>query len=113
MQEQAQGLRSVFLPDGQVARLERTAAFERALRVRQGAEDLDDVVDAVSATWWSEGHDEGFRHPELTPSPATPKQQRPQHDRQPQEGSGSNRRRIREVPSATRRVLSRIRRTTG
>jgi GT2 family glycosyltransferase len=62
MQKRAQGLRSVSLPDGQVARLERTAALERAIRVKEEGEDLDDAVAAVSGTWWSEGHEEGFRH---------------------------------------------------
>jgi len=70
MQKRAQGLRSVVLPDGQVARLERTAAVERAMRVRRDGEDLDDAVAAVSGTWWSEGTEEGFRHHTDTTVPA-------------------------------------------
>ena len=69
MQRRAQGLRSIALPDGQVARLERTAAVERAMRVRQEGEDLDDAVAAVSGTWWSEGTEEGFRHHTDTTGP--------------------------------------------
>lgn len=60
MQRRSQGLRSVALADGRVARVERTAAFERAARVRREGEHLDDVVDEVSATWWSDGVEAGF-----------------------------------------------------
>ena len=61
MQRRSQGLRSILLPDGQVVRVERTAAFERARRVMAADERLDDVVDQVSVTWWSDGHRDGFR----------------------------------------------------
>lgn len=61
MQKRVQGLRSIFLPDTRVVRLERTAAFERALRLVRPGEDLDDVVEEVSGTWWSEGTEEGFQ----------------------------------------------------
>jgi hypothetical protein len=54
------GLSSVLLPDGQVARLERTSAFTRAARVVGPDEDLDDAVDEVSGTWWFDGVEEGF-----------------------------------------------------
>ena len=60
MQLRTQGLRSVMLPDGQVVRLEHTAAFERARRVAAPGEDLDTAVDTVSETWWSEGLEVGF-----------------------------------------------------
>ena len=71
MQRRAQGLRSVLLPDGSVVRLERTTAFERARRVMRAGEDLDDVVDEVSATWWSEGVEDGFLHPTHAPGPSS------------------------------------------
>ena len=60
MQLRTQGLRSVLLPDGQVVRLEHTAAFERARRVAVPGEELDAAVDTVSETWWSEGLEVGF-----------------------------------------------------
>ncbi len=41
------GLRQITLPDGSVARLERTAAFARASRLARPDEDLDKVVDEV------------------------------------------------------------------
>lgn len=72
MQNRVLGLVSVLLPDGGVVRLERTAAFERALRVMDTAEDLDDVVDAVSGTWWSEGLEEGFIHVDDAAAPVPP-----------------------------------------
>ena len=50
MQKRSHGLRSMLLPDGRVARLERTAAYERAARVRRPGEVLDDVVDDVAGT---------------------------------------------------------------
>jgi glycosyltransferase involved in cell wall biosynthesis len=49
LQRLERGLYTERLPDGQLARLEVTAAVERALRVRAPAEDLDDVVSQVSA----------------------------------------------------------------
>ena len=54
------GLSSVLLPDGRVARLERTSAYTRAARVLRPDEDLDDAVDDVSGTWWFDGVEEGF-----------------------------------------------------
>ena len=68
MQRRSQGLVSVLLGDGRVARLERTAAFERARRVIREGEDLDDVVDLVSETWWTAGDEVGFEHPAATTS---------------------------------------------
>lgn len=56
------GLVSVTMPDGTVARLERTSSFARALLVRRPGEDLDDVVDAVTGSWWYDGGEEGFTH---------------------------------------------------
>jgi hypothetical protein len=72
MQKRSLGLRLVLLPDGQVARLERTAAFERALRVMHTDEDIDDVVDTVAGTWWSEGEEDGFQQRDRQPA-ATPR----------------------------------------
>lgn len=73
MQKRCLGLRSILLPDGQVARLERTAAFERARRLVEDGEEYDDVIDEVSRTWWSEGVEDGFEHPTLAPTgTATP-----------------------------------------
>lgn len=54
------GLRSVLLPDGSVARLERTAAFARARRVARPGEDIDDVVEEVAGTAWLDAGDLGF-----------------------------------------------------
>jgi glycosyltransferase involved in cell wall biosynthesis len=54
------GLRMVMMPDGTSARLERTAAVQRALRVAGPDEDLDSVVDEVYGTWWVEGGEAGF-----------------------------------------------------
>lgn len=71
MQRRSQGLRSILLTDGQAVRIERTAAFERALRVMTDDEDLDDVVDTVSETWWSDGRREGFEHVVDEPPTAT------------------------------------------
>lgn len=66
MQQRSQGLRSVSLADGRTARLERTAAFERAVRLRRPEESLDHVVEEISATRWSDGERDGF---ERAPSP--------------------------------------------
>ncbi|HSE07179.1 MAG TPA: hypothetical protein VLB29_00825 [Nocardioidaceae bacterium] len=77
MQERELGLRSVLLPDGRVARLESTEAFEHAERVMQPGDDLDDVVDAVSKTWWSEGVEDGFLHPVHAPHVTRPSATRP------------------------------------
>ena len=54
------GLRSALMPDGATARLERTAAVQRALRVRRPDEDLDDVVDSLFGSWWVDGPEVGF-----------------------------------------------------
>jgi len=69
MQRRSQGLRQLLLPQGEVVRLERTAAFERASRTRREGEDLDDAVDAVSATHWSSGEEAGFVHHSAVPHP--------------------------------------------
>ncbi|MEO5854203.1 MAG: glycosyltransferase [Nocardioides sp.] len=54
------GLRTALLPDGATARLERTAAVQRALRVAREGEDLDDVVDELFGSWWVDGAEVGF-----------------------------------------------------
>lgn len=76
MQDRVEGLRSVLLPDGQVVRLERTAALARARMVMAPGENLDDVIDQVSGSRWAEGLEEGFVHvsrpAELIERPATP-----------------------------------------
>jgi glycosyltransferase involved in cell wall biosynthesis len=73
MARRDQGLVSLVLPDGRVARLERTSAFSRARRLDAGAagSDLDDVVDDVSGTWWYDGVEEGFIHVDA-PAPERP-----------------------------------------
>lgn len=58
------GLRMVLMPDGQVVRLERTAAVERARRIATpGAtmDQLDDLVDELFGSWWVAGSESGFR----------------------------------------------------
>jgi glycosyltransferase involved in cell wall biosynthesis len=63
MQRRSQGLRCVRLADGQVVRVERTAAFERARRLGPSGAvdgDLDGLVDEVSETSLTSGDDEGF-----------------------------------------------------
>jgi glycosyltransferase involved in cell wall biosynthesis len=69
MQRRSQGLRSVILGEGQLARLERTAAFERARRIQAPDETIDDAVDAVSETWWSDGGEHGFECPAMPLGP--------------------------------------------
>jgi GT2 family glycosyltransferase len=54
------GLRQALMPDGSSARLERTAAVQRALRVRSEDEDLDDVVDELFGSWWVDGPETGW-----------------------------------------------------
>ena len=54
------GLRTALQPDGATARLERTAAVQRARRVARPGEDLDDVVDALFGSWWVDGPEVGF-----------------------------------------------------
>jgi GT2 family glycosyltransferase len=72
MQKRHLGLISIVLSDGQVARFERTAAFERALL--HEPDDLDDLVDAVAGTWWSSGEELGFLHVSGTDAPVSPGQ---------------------------------------
>jgi hypothetical protein len=60
MARRDRGLVSLLMPDGRVARLERTSAFHRARRLTDSTEDLDAVVDEVSKTWWYEAAEEGF-----------------------------------------------------
>jgi GT2 family glycosyltransferase len=55
------GLRWVELPDGTLARLERSAAFARARRLAGPGEDLDDVVGEVYGTARTAAEDVGFR----------------------------------------------------
>lgn len=54
------GLRIAVLPDGATARLERTAAVQRARRVARAGEDLADVVDELFGSWWVDGTEVGF-----------------------------------------------------
>jgi hypothetical protein len=56
------GLLSVTMPDGGVARFERTSSFARAMRLKDSGEDVDDVVDAITGSWWYDGPEEGFTH---------------------------------------------------
>ena len=60
MQRREHGLRVVRLADGQLARFEAAAAFERALRVKRVEEDLDAVVEQVSGVSWADGAENGF-----------------------------------------------------
>ncbi|MEO5709942.1 MAG: glycosyltransferase [Nocardioidaceae bacterium] len=59
---QVRGLVSVTMPDGAAARFERTSSFARALRLKDSREDIDDVVDSITGTWWYDGPEEGFTH---------------------------------------------------
>jgi glycosyltransferase involved in cell wall biosynthesis len=77
MARRDRGLVSLLMPDGAVARLERTSAFHRAVRLGGPADDVDDVVDEVSGTWWFEAVEEGFtlhaghdNDPASSPDPA-------------------------------------------
>ncbi|WP_323793652.1 glycosyltransferase family A protein [Nocardioides sp.] len=63
------GLRLIDLRDGTVARLERTAAVERAARVVRLDEDLDAVLDEVAGSARIAGRDAGFG-PSTKVSPA-------------------------------------------
>ncbi|HEX5560909.1 MAG TPA: glycosyltransferase [Nocardioidaceae bacterium] len=77
------GLVSLLLPDGCVARLERTSAVNRALTLLRvperpargpttggtGPESVDDLVDQVSGSWWFEGAEEGFVRPAAPQAP--------------------------------------------
>ncbi len=57
------GLRSALMPDGAIARLERTSAYARARRVAPagvGPDGLDDVVDELFGSWWVDGPEMGF-----------------------------------------------------
>ena len=59
---QNRGLLSVMMPDGTSARFERTSTFARALLLRAEGEDLDDVADGITGSWWYDGAEEGFTH---------------------------------------------------
>jgi GT2 family glycosyltransferase len=88
------GLVSVLLPDGQVARLERTSAFTRAARVVAPGEDLDDAVDDVSGTWWFNGVEEGFTgvgEAEEVPPPEVPTGSTGGSARKPKSRGGASR----------------------
>ncbi len=54
------GLRLVRMPDGSVARIERTAAISRAHRVIKSGEFLDDVLDELFGSWTFEAAEVGF-----------------------------------------------------
>jgi hypothetical protein len=54
------GLRIVRMPDGSVARIERTAAVARAHRVIKSGEFMDDVLDEVFGAWTFDAAEVGF-----------------------------------------------------
>jgi len=54
------GLRLVRMPDGTVARFERTAALARAAHVIKSGEFLDDVLDELFGSWTFEAAEVGF-----------------------------------------------------
>jgi glycosyltransferase involved in cell wall biosynthesis len=54
------GLRIVRMPDGSVARIERTAAVARAHRVIKSGEFMDDVLDELFGAWTFEAAEVGF-----------------------------------------------------
>lgn len=56
------GLCSISFADGTKGRLESTAAWERARRLAEPGEDLDDVVGEISGTWSADAAALGF-HP--------------------------------------------------
>jgi glycosyltransferase involved in cell wall biosynthesis len=60
MNKKSYGLHSVLMADGSVARIERTAAFLRAHRLRLTNEDVDQVVEEVAGSKFSHGPEEGF-----------------------------------------------------
>ena len=72
MQKRSEGLRHIMLGDGGgMVRVERTAAVERAHRVKTAQEPLDDVLEAVSfAGWFDDGAKEWFegRHDNAGPN---------------------------------------------
>jgi GT2 family glycosyltransferase len=113
------GLSSVLLPDGQVARLERTSAFARAGKVVAPGEELDDAVDAVSGTWWFDGTEEGFAwhaDPAAEAAPAAKTESRPA--RPPAGRGGASRDALTaqpapETPPAQERKRSLRQRLTG
>lgn len=61
MRSASHGLRSILFPDGRTARCEDIALFDRAHCARMPGEDVDDAVDRVSGSWWSDGIELGFR----------------------------------------------------
>jgi glycosyltransferase involved in cell wall biosynthesis len=84
MQKRAQGLRQVVLDDGRTVRIERTAAVGRARRVRRPDEIFDDVLDALTHTWWSEGAEDGFVLKGQEPlGPGEPKKRDPSPPQEP------------------------------
>jgi glycosyltransferase involved in cell wall biosynthesis len=60
MERSHHGLRIVRMPDGSSARIERTAAVSRALRVIKHGEFLDDVLDELFGAWTFEAAEVGF-----------------------------------------------------
>jgi glycosyltransferase involved in cell wall biosynthesis len=54
------GLRIVRMRDGSVARIERTAAVARALRVMKSGEFMDDVLDELFGSWTFDAAEVGF-----------------------------------------------------
>jgi len=74
------GLRTALQPDGATARLERTAAVERARRVLDADEVLDDVVDALFGSWWVDGPEVGFVPSSAAAVPRLPGRSGPARD---------------------------------
>ena len=74
------GLRTALLPDGTTARLERTAAVQRARRVARPGEHLDDVVDALFGSWWVDGTEVGFAPTASVSVPRLPGRSGPARD---------------------------------
>lgn len=74
------GLRSALLPDGATARLERTAAVQRALRVAEEGEELDAVVEELFGSWWVDGTEAGFAPAATVTVPRLPGRSGPARD---------------------------------
>ena len=74
------GLRTALQPDGATARLERTAAVQRARRVLTPGEDLDDVVDELFGSWWVDGPEVGFAPAQDVVVPRLPGRSGPARD---------------------------------
>jgi len=74
------GLRTALLADGATARLERTAAIQRARRVAAEGEDVDGIVDELFGSWWVEGAEVGFAPAGTVTVPRLPGRSGPPRD---------------------------------